>query len=408
MAFIKRINVRIPRDLLIISGLVVILVAIRVPLMPYINTDLAVYYLPWLRYLSDNDGLLGIKDLLTAYGSVKPAVYPPPMYYLLSMLSSFIGCFSPVVLVKSTCVLFDILCAFAFYLIVREIHPAGNKKYLAFVLAGLAPAAVIVSAHWGQFDSIYCSFLLFMLYFLKKRSPNRAMVCFATALAFKYQALILAPLLAVLFFRGVLSWKQLAVIPAVFFLWMVPAYIAGCPLAAPVIVLMNGAREFDALTMNAPNLFALIPVGKSEPLALVGMAATAFVTGWMIWMASRKQAVFGEKQAVIFAMLAAMCIPYFLPRMHERYFYPAAVLSILLVFYVPRLKLIPLVLQCTGLLTYLHFLRGYELVPLAVPAVVNGIAIIVLVREFIQGLNDRVETKPDPDRAKSVDSTPAL
>ena len=395
------------RDVLYIGGLLVILVALRVPLMPYINTDIAVY-LPWLRYLSDHGGLSGIKDLLTPGIAGKAAVYPPPIYYLFTALSPFIGRFSPVVLVKSTCVLFDILSALAFYLIVRDSHPGGNKKYLAFVLAGLAPAAVIVSAHWGQFDSIYCSFLLFMLYFLIKRSPNRAMVCFATAVAFKYQALILASLLAVLFFRGVLSWKQLAIIPAVFFAWMVPAYLAGCPLDAPVIVLMNGAREFDALTMNAPSLFALIPVSKSEPLALAGMAATACITGWMIWMASRKQAVFGEKQVIIFAVLAAMCIPYFLPRMHERYFYPAAVLSILLVFYVPRLKVIPLVLQCTGLLTYLHFLRGYELVPLAVPAVINGMVVIVLAREFVRALHDRVEVKPDPDRVKSVDSTPAL
>ncbi len=394
-------------DILFLIGLLVLLLGIRLPLLPYVNIDIVVY-LPWLRYLSDNGGLYGFKDLLTASIAGKAAVYPPPIYYIFSVLSPFIGRFSPMVLVKSTCILFDVICALAFYLIVRDSHPSGNKKFLAFLIAGLAPTTVIVSAYWGQFDSIYCSFLLFTLYFLKRKAPNRAMICFATALAFKYQALILAPLLVVLFFRGAIRVKHLAIIPAVFFLWMVPAYLAGSPLDTPVIVLLNAAREFDALTMNAPSLFALIPVVKSDTLALAGIAVTACVTGWIIWMSSRKQAAFGEQQALLCAVLAAACIPFFLPRMHERYFYPAALLSILLIFYFPRLKIVPLVLQCTGLMTYLHFLRGYDLVPLAVPAIVNGIIVIFLAREFILSLKGGVDDIPAPGTLNPVDSKPAI
>jgi len=393
MTLPKKMDTGIFREVLLLCGFLAILVAIRIPLMPYINTDIAVY-LPWLRYLSDHGGLFGIKDLLTPGVAGKAAVYPPPLYYLLAALTPLMGQISPVVLVKSTCIVFDMLCALAFFLIVREDYNNGKAKYLAFLLAGLAPATVILSAYWGQFDSIYCSFLLLTLYFLNKKARNQAMICFGTALAFKFQAMILAPLLIVLFFRGVIGWKQLAIIPAVFFLWMVPAYVTGCPLSAPITVLLNGAREFDSLTMNAPSLFALIPVSKSNTLALAGMATTACVCGWIIWKASRKQSLWGRKQTILCAVLAAMCIPYFLPRMHERYFYPAALLSILLVFYVPRFRMITLVLQCTSLLSYLHFLRGYELIPLAVPAVVNGIVVIVLVREFNQSLKDGADKNP--------------
>jgi Gpi18-like mannosyltransferase len=387
MTLLKKMLPGIFQEVLLLLGLLAVLVAIRIPLLPYLNTDIAVY-LPWFRYLSDHGGLYGIKDLLTAGIAGHAAVYPPPIFYQMAALTPLMGRISPVVLVKSICIVFDVLCAFAFYLIVREDNPYGKAKYLAFLLAGLAPVTVICSAYWGQFDSQYCSFLLFMLYFLKKKANNWAMVSFATALAFKYQALILAPLLVILFLRRVIGWKQLAVIPAVFFLWMVPAYLTGCPLTAPLTLLMNGAREFDALTMNAPSLFALIPVAKSDTLALVGMAATACVCGWIIWKATRYQVYFGEKQVVLCSVLVAMCIPYFLPRMHDRYFYPAALLSILLVFNWPRLKVIPLVLQCTCLLSFLPFLRGYELIPLAVPAVVNGIVIIVLAREFNRSLKD--------------------
>ena len=56
--------------------------------------------------------------------------------------------------------------------------------------------------------------------------------------------------------------------------------------------------------------------------------------------------------AVVFVLL----VPFVLPGMHERYFYLADVLTVVLAFYRPRLWYVPLLVQAASLLSYLPFL----------------------------------------------------
>jgi Gpi18-like mannosyltransferase len=52
----------------------------------------------------------------------------------------------------------------------------------------------------------------------------------------------------------------------------------------------------------------------------------------------------------------AIGVPFVLPGMHERYFYLADVLTVVLAFYRPRLWFVPLLVQTASLLSYLPFL----------------------------------------------------
>ena len=63
--------------------------------------------------------------------------------------------------------------------------------------------------------------------------------------------------------------------------------------------------------------------------------------------------------------------PFLLPKMHERYFFPAAVFAIVLAFYRPRSALIALLFQLTVLLSYLPYLKGYPVVTVQLAAVAN-------------------------------------
>ena len=77
-------------------------------------------------------------------------------------------------------------------------------------------------------------------------------------------------------------------------------------------------------------------------------------------------------------------MPYILPKMHDRYFFPADVLSIVFAFYWPRYWYVPIVMGTTSLLAYAKFLLGgVEIVPLSWLPVAPLAFIAVLGREFL-------------------------
>ena len=79
-------------------------------------------------------------------------------------------------------------------------------------------------------------------------------------------------------------------------------------------------------------------------------------------------------------------MPYFLPKMHDRYFFAADVLSIAFAFYFPRYFFIPLVVGTTSLFTYFLFLFKIEVIPLPLLAVALLAAIAILFRHLFSTL----------------------
>jgi Gpi18-like mannosyltransferase len=73
-------------------------------------------------------------------------------------------------------------------------------------------------------------------------------------------------------------------------------------------------------------------------------------------------------------------MPYFLPKMHDRYFFMADVLSIVFAFYFPRYFWIPIVVQLSSLFSYTFMLRGEPMVSLKVLAIALGIVVWFLIR----------------------------
>jgi Gpi18-like mannosyltransferase len=85
--------------------------------------------------------------------------------------------------------------------------------------------------------------------------------------------------------------------------------------------------------------------------------------------------------ALHLALLCVLAVPFLLPKMHERYFFLADVISIVYAFSFPRAFLIPIVMQLVSLLSYAPYLTGAEPVRLAYVAVaVLGITLVAAVR----------------------------
>jgi Gpi18-like mannosyltransferase len=81
-----------------------------------------------------------------------------------------------------------------------------------------------------------------------------------------------------------------------------------------------------------------------------------------------------------------MLIPFFLPKMHERYFFPADVISIAFAFYFPQFFFIPIMMSAVSFLSYEPYL--FEQTPVPFPMLTLGlfIAVCILVRNVITNL----------------------
>jgi Gpi18-like mannosyltransferase len=82
------------------------------------------------------------------------------------------------------------------------------------------------------------------------------------------------------------------------------------------------------------------------------------------------------------ATLSVLIVPYFLPKMHDRYFFPADVLSLILAFFFPRYFIVPVIIGLVSFLSYWPFLFGFEVVPLQLLAVVQLVPMLILLRHL--------------------------
>ena len=75
------------------------------------------------------------------------------------------------------------------------------------------------------------------------------------------------------------------------------------------------------------------------------------------------------------ALVLSIGIPYFLPHMHERYFFVADVLTLLFACAAPEYLALPLLTQFASLLGYHAYLRGYYFLPMSYGAVALAVAL---------------------------------
>jgi Gpi18-like mannosyltransferase len=78
-------------------------------------------------------------------------------------------------------------------------------------------------------------------------------------------------------------------------------------------------------------------------------------------------------------LVSVALVPFVLPKMHDRYFYPADVFSLLAAFYMPELWFVPILYQVISTLAYMVFLFNVPVVATEIAAVLNTVTIIFLV-----------------------------
>jgi Gpi18-like mannosyltransferase len=333
-------------------------IAIRVPLLPFRSADFYNSLRPWYSAIQHS----GFRIFATDFST-----YNPPYLYELYLIARFMPDVGNVVAIKIPSLVADFICALFVFRIVDLKYPGRSLPILAAFAFLFAPTVVLNSAFWGQADVLFTAPLLACIYFLMLRRPHLALLAFGISLAFKLQAIFLLPLLVALLLRGQVKWYHFLWVPVVLFAAVVPAWAAGRPIHELILVYAGQVQQFQLLSMEAPTVYTWMPdVGLTQRFFTgAGVVFTAFLAMAFAYVVWRSRAALAVPLLLKLALLSVLIIPFFLPKMHDRYFYPADAISILYAFFFPQYFFVPLVITLASFFAYQPVLFEIETVPMS-------------------------------------------
>jgi len=405
-------------------------ILVRISLFHVVTGDDASSY-QWYIYIQTHGGFAALKDNFSNYNV--------PYLYLLAVATYFPS-IPELIAVRIISVLFDIVLGIFTYLILRLQFKRPSVAIIGTLVVLCAPTVFINSAAWGQLDASYTAFCLGSAYFLLKGRPGWACAFFGLAISFKLQAIFFLPVLLVLLLRKKLSVKHLVLIPVIFLLILLPAFIAGrnavsllsiyagqastggmggwkrpssscsvppssgkrvnCPPRFPFhhsFPQFTGVGPFNLgglgtfmkrgdgnpvvpgklFTLDAPSFYQWIPANAPDYWKWIGIVSAGLFVVLVGLLLWRSKQQIDSAILLKVILVFAIAIPFLLPEMHERYFYLADVVSIMYAFNFPRLFFVAVIMQLCSLLSYAPFLIRIEVVPFSYVAF--GVLVIAIV-----------------------------
>jgi Gpi18-like mannosyltransferase len=359
--------------------------ALRLALFSQTNGDLRFFLIPWYDYIRSHGGWRALADNFSNYS-------PPYTYFL--VLLTYLPFIPRVIGIKLVSIIFDFVLAYAIGRIIYLKYGA-RAGWAAALLALFTPSIFLVSAAWGQCDGMYVACLgLSLLTWLEGR-PAWGLAWISTAFAFKAQAGFLGVLALVLLVLR-FHWKHLLIPPLVYLAWMLPALAAGRSLLSVLLVYPNQAETYRQLSMNAPSLYVFFSDRLYDTLLPLGLGLAALLSLALAGLSIYRRRRLDYGGLILLAALSVLLLPYFLPKMHERYFYAAAAFALLLPFVNRRLWPVALVLQVTTACSYAPFLYRSEVLPFPLLAALNGAALAVLLGFYLRHLMLPPKAEPSP------------
>ncbi len=333
----------------LVIGIVLLALLLRKDLLPIHSGDYNVYLSPWYDFIKSHGGILALKYNFSNYNK---------SYLYLLVIATHLP-LSKITAIKSVSIFFDLVLAVVVYLIVRSRYGKSYLPIIAALIVLFLPTIFINSSLWAQSDGIYTSFSLAGLYFLVCKKQFWTFICFGVAFAFKLQAIFLFPLLFVLWMAGEVRLRYFFILPLVYVVIILPAYLLGRNFVDMLTLYFTQAGyPSSSLSLSAPTLFQLIPVPKQQllPWNYAGIVLTLGVVLLLSFVVIASKKKMSNEIILKLALAFVLIVPFLLPEMHERYFYLADVLSLIYAFYFPKYFYVPIVVQLCSLESYMPFL----------------------------------------------------
>jgi len=153
---------------------------------------------------------------------------------------------------------------------------------------------------------------------------------------------------------------------------------------------MNAANPYVVIQTILPNSF---DVGVKVGLVLAVVVALALVAAFV-----RRGREPSRDRLLMMATLSLTVMPYVLPEMHERYFFPASAMAFLLAVARPRAWPVVVLIQFADLCAYTQFLLLAPPIWLNVGIVIITCAIGLLIWMFAQ----KPDTAPKGGRVQAL------
>jgi Gpi18-like mannosyltransferase len=454
---------------ILLPVLFVLALVLRVSLYHIETSDYTFFVSQWYDYIQTHNGFAALR--------YEFANYNVPYLYLIAILTALP--IPKLIALKSLSVAFDLALGLFTYLIIGIKYPRSYAAIIGALVVLFAPTIFINSAAWGQCDAIYTAFCLGSLYFLLKDRPAWACVFFGLAFAFKLQAIFFAPIFLIVLLRKKMPLQHLVLIPAIFLLMLLPAFIAGRDVGSllsiygeqittggvggGVTTSFNGGGRFDggnrqgpppnngapgasnsggqrafnggsnqggvsnnggqrafngggrpngggprrgmngdnfsssALTYNAASFYQWLPNNLPGFWKWIGIALAGLSIGGIGLLVWKSEQPLTKAVLLKVALAFALVIPFFLPEMHERYFYLADVLSIIYAFYFPRYFYVPVIMQVSSLIAYAPYMLNTHVINLGYASLgvllLNIIVIADLVVTLYPNIRRRTSTR---------------
>jgi Gpi18-like mannosyltransferase len=368
---------------MILMAGVVLALRVRLSLLDFSSADYWIVLRKWFETLLDS----GFSALGGNFYNYTPAyLYVLYLSVRLMLVLPLSGKRLRMVGLKLPSTIGDFFLAGFAAAIVRKKYSNPFVWLATFLSILLTPTVVLNSAAWGQADVLYTTALLACIYFLLCNRPNLAVFAFGVAFSFKLQATFLFPCIIALCLMRWIPWKSLLWIPLVYLLSVLPAWLAGRPMLDLLTIYLVQSGEYHNLVNNAPNFYLWLPQSAYQVLFPLGLIFSASIVFLFLYGVYKSKAQVTQDLIIQLATFSVLLVPFVLPKMHERYFYPADVLSIIYAFYFPRYFYLPFLVVLASLFAYLPFLYFLTPVPLILLPVLTLTALTLVMINLLRAL----------------------
>ena len=388
--------------LALVGGFAALAMLARVSMLDFVTADYVSFLTGWVDIFREG----GFGTLAENVGD-----YNLLYQYILLLISK--SSLHDLYLIKWVTVLFDYALALV---MMRAAGRFGGEraKLPVFLTMLVLPTTLLGGACWGQCDSVYAFFVVSSLYLLATDRPTRSAIMLSIAFAFKLQTIFFFPVVLLGLLHKKYKLRHALAFFAAYVVTMAPALVAGRSFLDAVSVYANQSmgQYYDRLTYNAPNLYLFFPMlefassqeftwmryiegidskglnGYLDPnlfpdLQHAALYACVVLTLIVViyWLIHWKEITMD--MALPFALFFAIFLPFVMPKIHERYFYLADMLSILYAASRRDRRFMPLLVTGASLMSYVPYLMRQRPVDERWLAVMMLLALCIVSRDLL-------------------------
>ncbi|MCR5815253.1 MAG: DUF2029 domain-containing protein [Ruminococcus sp.] len=357
-------------NIMFLAAVVIFATAARVCMFKGTSGDMRGCLIPWYDYLKSHGGFFATGDNI--------GDYTPAYYYFLALLGYTK---IPVVYgIKIFSTVFELLCAVYIGRITAIRYNGTNRPYIAFAIAYSLPTALINSGAWGQCDGVFTCFLLMAFYSFLKGREMRSMWFGGISFAFKLQAVFFAPFILVMFLKRKIRFRSLFMIPLVYIISIIPAILVGGSPWRLLTVYLRQSVHYKKLVMGLANIWVFFEDMDQRVLGYAGVFVAG--TGVLIFVyycaSTGKLGHMTLDCAVTLACISCFIVPFLLPYMHERYYYPLEMFIVVFAMYHSDKAWLIVLTQSISFVGIMECLFSMQLCNPRIAAMLSAFAIILL------------------------------